>query len=684
MRIIQGLTILGIAGAHKTRRLVEISEIVEPKPLRRFGEDPRIKLINTVRGIVLRSEMEDVRPQDELLFLDLSAEERENLENLISGWENKDIDFENTFWDILRSGWSSQGYARLEELNGSLVKGAVPAGADGRFVDAVGDLVQRRLWMTERLLGLMNVYSRGDAEGGSSVLSTFLVTSDNLVKNAESERECLRELEFVNGVMGRMEKFRGLFENQLSIFKRQAACLASFWHRVNEWKHQGFGMGSKAKELGNPESAKSRLMLTISLNFIFEEQCKEFVAPKRDQAVKLATQCFDAAMKDRSHCIPLPLVHGIADWRRNGARRVVSDDSEALSEVIEIDSGDFQDFYDPKVEEALSEISEIDSDDSFEILEAGFSRDDAEWKQAIGRTDSDDSIEVLEVEGLDYEEKGNPWGLETIAEDSEGSYTDSESDLTSELAPWDSDDSMSHEEECRVLLRSLWNAVDARTRLAVDQAVWSSKSDEELISFVLAETGDDLYKLIECEDIEGYGEQLGELIASAQSFGELLVDTKALDSQVRGIFANYAIKGIFDAHSAKERAAEIESSADDLEQQVRTMVDGFRIFQTHPMAEAISRKVERYGERQVVALRAAAGAFRISQLGLNFEGAWAQGIRILSPLAVVLRHSLPEGFNRQSTARRLVSNNRILIPAARDRDEDLDAALERDVERLLG
>jgi hypothetical protein len=102
------------------------------------------------------------------------------------------------------------------------------------------------------------------------------------------------------------------------------------------------------------------------------------------------------------------------------------------------------------------------------------------------------------------------------------------------------------------------------------------------------------------------------------------------------------------------------------------------------MAEAISRKVERYGEGQVVALRAAAGAFRIAQLGLHFEDAWAQGIHILSPLAAVLRHSLPGGFNRQSIARRLVSNNRILIPAARDRDEDLEAALERVVERLLG
>lgn len=171
----------------------------------------------------------------------------------------------------------------------------------------------------------------------------------------------------------------------------------------------------------------------------------------------------------------------------------------------------------------------------------------------------------------------------------------------------------------------------------------------------------------------------GEVIARPMIRGNSNLDN-SFEKRAGSVFTNFA-KSLIDVNSAAYtgplRASQIETSCVKLKSDVDALIGGNQI------SDTVINGLRQIEKKQIHRAKLAAAGFRKAKRELPYEQAIAQAMAILIPMAQIVADSLPRGFDPSVVAKRLVDNNRILMPAPWERDEECGIELRKRITELL-
>lgn len=133
----------------------------------------------------------------------------------------------------------------------------------------------------------------------------------------------------------------------------------------------------------------------------------------------------------------------------------------------------------------------------------------------------------------------------------------------------------------------------------------------------------------------------------------------------------------YSAYTGPLRASQIEASCVKLKSDVDALIGGNQI------SDTVINGLRQIEKKQIHRAKLAAAGFRKAKRELPYEQAIAQAMAILIPMAQIVADSLPRGFDPSVVAKRLVDNNRILMPAPWERDEECGIELRKRITELL-
>jgi hypothetical protein len=299
-------------------------------------EDPEIKLSNTLKQLVMRSEMEEVDVQGALAVIGLADEDVEVIAKGLRAWIDVDVKFDRIFWDIVAGDWSEPGQRRLKTMFSQISD--VVHRIDARVRQAVMETAQVRLWMIERLLEIIRAYEFIHQPGLlASAFEEFFLVSETIIANkCITERECLREWNFVDSIAIRAGGIPEHLADRFWALKRSAECFGLFWRKVNVLK-------LKAEREAMNLNAREGLITEIQGIIGPGGVCSDVLENRQEEAWSFVLECFDSAAKGHSNCITYPVVDGSVNWRRFGSQPdiVVSPPLEEQCETIIADMTKF-------------------------------------------------------------------------------------------------------------------------------------------------------------------------------------------------------------------------------------------------------------------------------------------------------------------------------------------------------